>query len=270
MKRSLAAVAAAAALALTGCGSSTDTATTPSATVSQTSASPTETAKAGDSVDFASVMAESTAAVKDKKSAHMTMSLGSEGSIDADVDYASTPQSMKMTMDVGGEQMQMIYLDKVMYMGGETFAQMSGGKKWIKIDPKGTDPMSKQMAPMLAQIETSMANPVESLAALKDVKATVKSSDSSGTTYSVTLTKAQLEEMSKSPGGAPGVSSDDLDALPATVTYDLTIGTDKLPQKMVMEVSGQKMEMAFSKWGEPVSITAPPASEVGTFTMPTS
>jgi hypothetical protein len=271
MKRSLAAVAAAAALALTGCGSGTDTATstTASQTSTTTTASPTETATSGESVDFAAVAAESAAAVKAKKSAHMTMSMGSEGTIDADVDYASTPQSMKMSMKLSDQTMELVYVDRIMYMGGDMFAQLSNGKKWIKIDPKGTDPMSKQMGPMLSQIETSMANPVEALAALKDVKATVKSSDSSSTTYTVTLTKAQLTEMAKKQG-APGVSSGDLGSLPAEITYDYTIGAYKLPQKMSMTLGGQAMDMVFSKWGESVSISAPPASEVGTFAMPTS
>lgn len=265
MKRSLAAVAAAATIVLAGCGSDTDTATNTSSSTSQSSTtSAPQTAKAGESVDFAAVATESAAAVKDKKSAHMTMNLGSQGSVEADVDYASTPQSMKMTMDMSGQSMDMIYIDKVMYMGGDMFAQLTGGKKWIKIDPNGTDALSKQMAPMLKQIETSMANPVEAISALKDVKATVKSTDSSSTTYAVTLTKAQLEEMAK----AQGTSTEDLSSLPATVTYDYTIGSDKLPQKMTMEVSGQKIDMTFSKWGEPVTIEAPAASEVGT--MPAS
>lgn len=269
MKRSIAAVAAAAALALTGCGSDTATGTGTKAPVTQSSTAAAP-ATAGESVDFAAIATESAAAVKDKKSAHMAMSMGSQGTVDADVNYATTPPSMKMSMKSAGEAMQIVYIDKVMYMGGAMFAQMAGGKKWIKIDPKGTDPMSKQMAPMLSQIETSMANPVEAIAALKDVKATVKSSDSSSTTYTVTLTKAQLQEMSKAQGGAPGVAGDSLDALPASVAYDYTIGTDKLPQKMTMAVGGQTMTMTFSKWGEPTSIVAPPASEVGTFTMPRS
>jgi hypothetical protein len=113
-----------------------------------------------------------------------------------------------------------------------------------------------------------MANPIEALAALKGVKATVKSSDSTSTTYTVTLTKAQLAEMAKK--GAPGVSPEDLGSMPAEISYDYTIGADKLPQKMQMDLSGQSMEMSFSKWGETVSIAAPPASEVGTFAMPTS
>jgi hypothetical protein len=269
MKRSLAAVAAAAALALTGCGSGTDTARSTTASQTSTKTTPTETATSGESVDFAAVAAESAAAVKAKKSAHMTMTMGSEGTIDADVDYASTPQSMKMSMKLSDQTMELVYVDRIMYMGGDMFAQLSNGKKWIKIDPKGTDPMSKQMGPMLSQIETSMANPVEALAALKDVKATVKSSDASSTTYTVTLTKAQLTEMAKKQG-APGVSSGDLGSLPATITYYYTIGADKLPLKMTMNLSGQSMDMVFSKWGEPVSISAPPASEVGTFSLPSS
>lgn len=268
MKRSLAAVAAAATLALTGCGTATDAGSTATGSQSSTT-TPTQTATSGQSVDFAAIATESAAAVKAKKSAHMTMDLGSEGTMDADVDYASTPQSMKMSMKLSDQTMELIYVDKIMYMGGDTFAQLTNGKKWIKIDPTGTDPMSKQMGPMLSQIQSSMANPVEALATLKGVKATVKSSDATSTTYTVTLTKAQLAEMAKKQG-APGVSADDLGSLPAQISYEYTIGADKLPQKMTMDLSGQTMEMSFSKWGEPVSIAAPPASEVGTFAMPTS
>ncbi len=271
MKRSIAAIAAAAALALSGCGSATDTTTGTSKSASQTtSQTPTPTtAAAGETVDFQSIAAESAAAVKAKKTAHMTMSMGKEGTLQADVDYAGTSPRMKMTLQAEGDTMQMIYIDQVMYMGGPMFAQMTGGKKWIKIDPKGTDPMSKSMGPMLGQIESSLANPIESIAALKDVKATVKSSDGSATTYTITLTKAQIEAMAKAQG-APGVSGDALSGLPASMAYDYTIDADKLPQKMSMTLSGESMDMTFTKWGEPVDVSAPAASEVGTFTMPTS
>jgi hypothetical protein len=36
------------------------------------------------------------------------------------------------------------------------------------------------------------------------------------------------------------------------------------------QVQGQSVKVTMSKWGEAVSVKAPPASEVGTFSMPSS
>jgi hypothetical protein len=46
------------------------------------------------------------------------------------------------------------------------------------------------------------------------------------------------------------------------VTYDLYVDQEHLMRKVVMTVAKQTITMTVNKWGEPVDIKAPPASEV--------
>lgn len=271
MKRTIVtALALSGALALGACGSATnDTATGSKAGTSQEA--PAAAVKVGDTVDLAELATKSSAAVKDKGSAHMTMDLGAEGKAEADVDYSGASPKMAMKMTASGEKIELVYLDKVMYMGGESFAQMAGGKKWIKIDPNGKDSMSQMMGPMLGQMESSMANPADQLKAFDGVKATVKSVDGDSTTYTVKLTKEQLAAaVKKQAAGLPGVTEESLKQMPDGMTYDMTFDKEQLPTQVAMDVSGQALKMVYSKWGQPVTIKAPAASEVGTFDFPTS
>lgn len=276
MKRTIiTALALSGALALGACGS-TDADTGTKAGTSQ-EAPAAASAKVGDTVDLAELGAKSSAAVKAKRTSHMTMDLGSEGTAEADVDYSGASPKMAMSMTTSGEKLQIVYIDKVMYMGGESFAEMSGGKKWIKIDPNGKDMMSQMMGPMLGQMESSVSNPAGELANLKGVKATVSKVDASGTTYAVKLTPEQIKEMVKNQAaGIPGVSEDSLkkmiesNQMPDGLTYDLTIDAEGLPSTIVTGMKGATVKMTYSKWGEPVDVKAPAASEVGTFELPTS
>ncbi len=111
--------------------------------------------------------------------------------------------------------MQIVYLDKVMYMGGDSFAEVTGGKKWIKIDPEGEDLMSKSMGPMLGQMESAIGNPADALKAYEGAKATVTKVEDGAVTYSVKLTKEQLAAGVKAQAaGIPGVTEEALKQLP--------------------------------------------------------
>jgi hypothetical protein len=50
--------------------------------------------------------------------------------------------------------------------------------------------------------------------------------------------------------------------LPRTVSYDLYVDADHLMRRLDMTVGQQHLRMTVSRWGEPVDIAAPPASEI--------
>jgi hypothetical protein len=50
--------------------------------------------------------------------------------------------------------------------------------------------------------------------------------------------------------------------VPATLTYDMWLDNKDLLRRMRFAVAGEKTEMTMSKWGEPVTVQAPPASKV--------
>lgn len=264
----VAAAVLAATLGLAACGSA-DSGTDTGAKTGSSSSSATKDAgtKVGDTVDFADVMAKSAMAVKDKKTGHMSMDMASLGAMEADVDYGRGSPAMSMTMEISGQKMQILLVDKAFYMGGDMFSAMTGGKKWIKADPEGSDPLSQQLAPLFDQMDSMVANPAQQFADMKGVKATVSKTDSSSTTYDVRLTK---DELSKLALQLPGVGADAAKNLPDGIEYTITLDKDQLPTVVETQVQGQSVKVTMSKWGEPVKITAPPAGQVGTLELPKS
>lgn len=275
MKRTvLSVLALSGALVLGACGSSTTETSAGSGSSASSSAvqeSKAPTAKVGDTVELKTLAEQSAAAVQAKKTAHMSMTTGSEGTIEADLDYSGSSPKMSMDMSESGQSFKVVYIDKVMYMGGDTFKEMAGGKPWIKIDPSADDAMSKMMGPMLSQMESAMANPTEQLKDVEGVKGTVTKVEDGVTTYEVKLSKEQLAEMVKKQAASmPGVTEEALKQMPDGVSYEMSFDAEGLPQTVTTDLAGQKLVMTYSKWGEPVTVEAPPASEVGTFEMPTS
>ncbi|HMM97215.1 hypothetical protein [Phycicoccus sp.] len=272
MKRSiLTALALSGALVLGACGSATnDTAT--GGSTSQEQKAPD--VKVGDLVDLKTLATKTSAAAKAKGTSHLSMTMGSTGTVNADLDYSGSSPKMTMTMTASGESVKAVYVDKVMYLNSPSFAEMTGGKQWVKIDPQGDDMISKMMGPMLSQMEAAMADPGEQLKVVEGAKATVAKVERGVTTYRVRLTKEQILAMAKKQGVAPPGTTDEelLKQVPETASYDLAVTDDYLPSSATVDLleAGQRLVMTYSKWGEPVTVTVPPASEVGTFEMPTS
>ena len=75
--------------------------------------------------------------------------------------------------------------------------------------------------------------------------------------YKVELDTSKVKQFKELPSQAE---------VPKTVAYDLWLDDDNRMRKMTMEMAmggaPTKMEVAFTDWGEPVDIAAPPASEI--------
>lgn len=268
--RSLAAIAAAALTltALAGCGSddkSKDADAKTSASSSESSSpsasgSPStdvtgapddavdgEPAAPGERLTVKNLVPTMLAAMREKKTAHMTMELGSSISADADVRYSADATEMKMAMDMGPTRAVVILVDGSVYM------QQSADSKFVKIskDTPGVGDMISQLSGL---------SPSSSVAAmrgsLKKVEyvgpATVKGTEVDR--YKVT---ADTSAMAKTLGGTAGMGD-----LPKTVTYDLYVDSDHLMRRIDMKITDQSIRMFVDKWGEPVDIKAPPASQV--------
>ena len=272
--RSLAAGAAAALLlaALAGCGSADKTAkadaksttsssvtSSPSATGTDSTDSPSGDASAasatGDGTPAApgerltkdNLVATMLAAMRDKKTAHMKMEIGSSINADADVRYGTSGTDMKMSMDMGPTKAQVIMVGGAMYM------QQSAGGKYVKIDSK--DPA---MGNLLNQM--SSFGPQSSVAAMRGAVQDVQYAGS-GTVdgekvhkYKVTVDSSAI---AKTLGTSAGTAE-----LPKTLTYVLYVDGDHLMRRIEMNVAKQQITMTVSNWGKPVTITAPPASQL--------
>jgi len=269
--RSLIAIAAGALVltALAGCGSDDKTKDAGAKTTSSSSASPSESASAG--ADATEPSDESSdageegaaapgerltkdnlvptmlAAMREKKTAHMSMKLGSSISADADVRYSTGATEMKMTMEMGATKAVVILVDGVVYM------QQTPGAKYVKID-KDTPGMGSIVEQM------SGLSPDGSIAAMKGALKKVEyvgTDTVDGTKVDKYKVTADTAAVAQTLGGTAG-SGD----LPKTVTYTLYVDHDHLMRRIDMKVAGQDIQMLVTNWGKPVDIAAPPASQV--------
>ena len=265
--RSLAAGAAAALLlaALAGCGSADKTtkADAKSTTSSTVSSSPSPTSS--DSADTAAATGDGTpaapgerltkdnlvatllAAMKEKKTAHMKMEIGSSINADADVRYGTGGTDMKMSMDMGPTKAQVVMVGGAMYM------QQSAGGKYVKID--SSDPA---MGSLLSQMNSF--GPESSVAAMRGAVQDVQYAGA-GTVDGDKVDKYKVTVDSSSIAKTLGATAGSVD-LPKTLTYVLYVDADHLMRRIEMNVAKQDITMTVSDWGKPVTITAPPASQL--------
>lgn len=273
--RSLAALAAGALLLapLAGCGSDDDTKGADSKASTSASSSPTASATSEDAADDdaatddaddsgdvgtpaaagerltkENLVATMVAAMREKKTAHMEMELGSAVGASADLRYGATTD-MKMSMTQGNMEITVILVDGVMYM------RQGAGAKYLKIDKD--DPALSGLVDNLGSM-----SPEASVSAMKGALKKVEYAGTAkveGDEVHKYLVTADTSAVADQLGSAPGASD-----LPKTITYTMFVDDDNLMRRIDMTVSGQDIRMTVGKWGEPVDIKAPPASQVQT------
>jgi len=189
-----------------------------------------------------------TNAMKDKKTYHLTMDMSASGQAitgegDVDMSDMNNPK-MSLTMKAMGMDMKMVMLDKVSYMNLGTLS----GNKWVKMDQAS---LAKK-----GGVDTSQLNPAESLEKSKAAitKVVFLGEDSGLKHYQMTMDPTKIT-------GATAAGTGPL-------TYDVWVDGDNLMNKMEMKLSAAgtagTIKMATSKWGEPVTIEAPPTSQITT------
>lgn len=190
-------------------------------------------------------------------SAHMTMTMSGAMSVTAegDVSYAKSGPEMRMTMSMaqmGAGKMDMRVVDGIVYM---TIPSVTPAGKFLKIDPNDkSNPMSKSFGSLSEQMD-----PLTSVRAMKSGvrKVTYVGAESvdgvDADHYRVVVDSAAMFRAMKQQT-VPG--------MPKNLIYDMWLDDHDLLRRMQFEVAGQSVDMSMSKWGEPVSVEAPPASKV--------
>lgn len=254
------------ALTLSSCGKtvsvSAPTSTSPAASTaaavagstSPTSSTPSATTfTVGQSVSATTLNDLSDAAIKDAGSVHMKMSMMQEMSVDADMKFVGDEPQMTMKLSGMGESFTMIYVDGKLYMKMPML-----GSKYVKIDPDGTDALSKEMGSSIKQL--SSMNGVGELG--DSINWKVTAAGATGTTFVAEVTEEDLRKVAGS-AGATDLPTGDLPFgdMKVTMTYD----AQDRPTKSIVTMGGQDIvTMTMSDWGKPVTVTAPPSSEVTT------
>ncbi|KIP51642.1 hypothetical protein [Leucobacter komagatae] len=244
----------AAGLALTGCSSSAN----PSEGGSGASQESESSSGALTKDNFVERMS---AAQLKAGSVHVKMNLGDaiEGDIEADMVISDDPQKvqMQMTMNTGGMDSDIRVVDGKMFMN---MGQVTGGKF---MDMSAMPGGGGDVGAILNQV-----NPGAQLdgfrEALTDFQVDPKGPEIDGVkTTQLTLTIDTKKMFEAQP--QEGVDADALvEALGDTITYDMFVGPDDLPRRIVTpDIAGLgAATQDYSAWGTPVTVTAPGADEI--------
>ena len=195
------------------------------------------------------------AAYDDLKSASMEMSIeGSGATMEAtgDVDYSGDDPAMSMEMSgaaFGGGTVKVIMVDRVMYM------QMPGqGGKYLEV---ALDDPNSPLAGSFGSMEsfdprTTIESFTKSIDSVKEV-GDEEVDGQSATHYVVTADTASVA----------GDLGADAGKLPDQLTYDLWLDDQDRPVQMEVDLEDQgSVTVKMSDYDQPVTIKAPPASQV--------
>lgn len=225
----------------------------------------TPAAQAAPALTSQNLVAELTAAQADAGSAHIEATIeaaGQNGTMSGDVDRLGDLDevALDMALDLGGQELQLILVDKALYVEGVGLAS-DPAKPWLKLDVSDPDnPFSRIL---------DAANPgnftayLEGVTRVKDL-GTDTVDGVQAQHYAVTVDTAKMIAAN------PAFEGQDVSSLglPAAVTSDLYVDSDNLPVELSVAMGGvANFEAHFSDYGEPVDIAAPPADQVSDFGM---
>lgn len=227
---------------------------------------------ATDASSAAAVAEAVSKAVAQKKSASFTLDMTAAGqkiSAKGQMRFEPGNLGMAMTMDLPGssEKLEMVLLKDALYVKLPAGQEPIKGKPWLKVSAGGSDPVSQQLAPMFAQLQKSV-DPSSSLDVIRH--GTTITSRAQDTVDGQKATKYVFSvDVSKAAANATGTAKSSLEQLVQqgvkTMHYTLWVSDQNLPLKFTITQKtpqGQvDMTGTYSKWGEPVSIAAPPKSQ---------
>jgi hypothetical protein len=178
-----------------------------------------------------------------------------------------TPESVAVQMTTGAAGgTELVIVDDVAYLRTGKKVQ---GKNWLRFDGTGTDPASPTMGWFLATIH-QQSDPAAAASGLSGVPLTLTGSH---TVDGVVTTGYQFRQSGDQMlAGLPEAwRAQYVGSLAgASAVTEVWLDTEGLPRRntSTSTVNGttSTATVDFSRWGEPVTITAPPASEVTTLT----
>jgi hypothetical protein len=169
--------------------------------------------------------------------------------------FADTAFAMEMAAPAAGEDVSVILVDEVLY-----FRDSTTGDKYVKLALEGDNPIGAFYTQFLGQSDPAgIIRAFEG--AIEDFQK-VGTTTIDGTATTQYRVRVETRKVLGSIFGEAPMSASWTEGLPKTLTYDVWVGDDSLPRRMVYSVMGTKVAMTLSDWGEPVDIAAPPASEI--------
>ncbi|HEV7936373.1 MAG TPA: LppX_LprAFG lipoprotein [Actinomadura sp.] len=170
---------------------------------------------------------------------------------------------------------QAVFADNVLYVRAQQLSQLTGGKPWMRLDPKKAgEGAGLNVNDLVGQVQK--VNPAEQtkmFTASKDVR-TVGQETIDGvktTHYAGTVTVA--DALKRLDGTARDRVAKFYEPGPdQKIDFDLWTDGDQLPRKLVSKVSAPKggaatITILYRDFGKTVNVTAPPADQVQDFDL---
>jgi hypothetical protein len=216
----------------------------------------------------------------EKTSAHMVLSGdvgGQKLTGEGDVSFAADDSAMSIAMETPEGAVSMVLLDQIFYLKMPEGQELEPGKPWLKIDPNADDAFGELFGSMTEELSKS-ADPrmaLEQFTEMGEITDTeqVELNGESTTHYTVTVDTAKWAETLDDPIQKEAIEKSGMKEF----TIEAWVNSEDLPVRITTDMAapdGQggtaqvAMQVDYTKWGEPVDITAPPADQVAEF--PTS
>lgn len=216
--------------------------------------------------NFASAMASATS---QSRSVHMTATFGAEGrNVTLSADESLNGSSLKdqvVALQVNIAAMgdvEVRIVSGVMYVNvGKLGLPGASAKPWIKVDlSDAKNPLGAAFSKIAAMNPAQLMKAFQAISTFTEL-GTETVDGVRSTHYKVTVDTAKVGAMLGMPDHGQTVS------LPKTVAYDVWVDAGSRPVKVTVNNAMFTAEVHFSRWGEPVHVVAPPASQVGEFSF---
>ncbi|HEX6472498.1 MAG TPA: hypothetical protein VF069_25635 [Streptosporangiaceae bacterium] len=178
-------------------------------------------------------------------------------------------------MSMGGQSMpvgaiQVVFVDKVIYMKSPQLSQATGGKPWLKLD-LGKQAQQSGFSLDALMNQSEQVNPAEQtkmLTASKDVRQvgteTVNGVKTTHYTGSITISEALAKLDAKARQQLQKVYNQ---AGADKINFDLWADDQQLPRKLTTRLAipqaTTSSTIIYEDYGTPVHVSAPPADQVG-------
>lgn len=228
-------------------------------------------AAAANLVDLAKSIGDETS---EANSAHMALTgdvAGQSITGEGDLQFGDEAAAMTMEMTTPEGAISMIFVDSVLYM--KLPQELVAGKPWLKIDPN----TNSQIAQALGTLNDELSKNADPRAALKEFEKSgeitdTKEEELNGETvthYTITVDVQKMVDAQEDPTQKQAMQQA-VDAGMKDFPVDVYVNEDGLPVRFALEtpmpdgaggMSTSKMQVDYTKWGEPVEIAAPPADQ---------
>jgi hypothetical protein len=200
--------------------------------------------------DKASFVSALQAGTKDVKTAHTKMEMtgqGQEIKVEGDSRLDPANPASKMTMAMAGMNLELIMVDKKIYVKG--IPGQGDANKWAVLDADSA--MAKDLSASAGQLDPARLYDEfdKAVTAVKHV--------GEETVDGEPMNKYELTMDTKA---IPDLPTDDAQ-LPDTLTYTAWLDTKDRLRKVTFELMGLQAVVTMSNYGAPVTITAPPADQ---------